>query len=391
MNKTFLLVLTGMFLSQLYFSNQKQAITHNEIKNEEQSLKDVNINREKKNTTSSTGPYLNTDATYYYYNLTENFAKNYKGTCNYVAIAMFLSYYDTFWDDDIIPYQYEINPASTVAIDQRTSSPGIRTDKIPGYTHEEAMNLSNSEYYDLVMGMTDRYFQPFLFKIAEDDLGYELQHNEESFATMLAIERAMFIDHYLQTYGGLEATDYKISIQGSDGNTAFSSTIKSHIIEQVKKGKPVLASIIMDSISHTCIIYDYNAANDVLYLHFGNYQATVHMSSAASMYTYFCSALTIEFNSKHNHSNNYVLVTNGNVTYHCGCELPTHQHKYTHSYAQYDGTYHTEFCHCGASKQNLHTVEGFDRYEPCIYCGATVDLWTTGTLSVIKENELEVV
>ncbi len=389
MNKPFLLTLISVFLGQLYFSNPLSTLNY--YKNIEHSLKNTNSEK-KKASNSTTGSYLNNDATYYYYNLTENFAKNYKGTCNYVAIAMFLSYYDTFWDDNIIPYQYEVNPASTVAIDQRTSSPGIRSDKIPHYTHEEAMNLSNSEYYNLVMEMTDTYFQPFLFKIAEDDLGYELKHNENSFATMSAIERAIFLDHYLQTYGGLEQTDYKITMKGGDGDITYSDAIKSYIVEQAKKGNPVLASIIMDSISHTCIIYDYNATSDILYLHFGNYQATVHMSSMASINTYFCSALTIEFNSKHNHSNNYILVTNGNLTYHCGCELPTHKHKYTHSYAQYNDEYHLEYCHCGASKQNLHECTGlYGRYEACIHCGTIVDLWTTGTNGVIipKKEEID--
>lgn len=45
---------------------------------------------------------------HYFDNLTYNFGVNYKGSCGYVAMAMLLSYYDTYISDDIVDEQYDI-------------------------------------------------------------------------------------------------------------------------------------------------------------------------------------------------------------------------------------------------------------------------------------------
>lgn len=42
----------------------------------------------------------------YFYNLEDNFSDNAVGTCGYVAMAMLLSYYDCFWDDNLVPDEY---------------------------------------------------------------------------------------------------------------------------------------------------------------------------------------------------------------------------------------------------------------------------------------------
>ena len=41
-------------------------------------------------------------STIYFDNLNYNLGENVKGSCGYVAIGMYLSYLDTYWDDDII-------------------------------------------------------------------------------------------------------------------------------------------------------------------------------------------------------------------------------------------------------------------------------------------------
>lgn len=47
-------------------------------------------------------------ATYYFDGLNQNLGYNQYGTCAHVALGMLLSYYDTFWDDDIIEEQYDV-------------------------------------------------------------------------------------------------------------------------------------------------------------------------------------------------------------------------------------------------------------------------------------------
>lgn len=42
----------------------------------------------------------------YFSNLRSNFGTNRFGTCAFVAMGMLLSFYDTYWDDSIVPSAY---------------------------------------------------------------------------------------------------------------------------------------------------------------------------------------------------------------------------------------------------------------------------------------------
>ena len=43
----------------------------------------------------------------YFSNLVDNFGNNTHGTCSYVAIGMLLSFYDSYWNDNLIPESYD--------------------------------------------------------------------------------------------------------------------------------------------------------------------------------------------------------------------------------------------------------------------------------------------
>lgn len=47
-------------------------------------------------------------ASFYFDGLNKNFGNNTYGTCNYVAIGMILSFYDTYWDEGFIPEKYDV-------------------------------------------------------------------------------------------------------------------------------------------------------------------------------------------------------------------------------------------------------------------------------------------
>ncbi len=44
---------------------------------------------------------------YYFSNLKQNFANNAFGTCTYVSMGMLFSFFDTYYDDNFIPTQFE--------------------------------------------------------------------------------------------------------------------------------------------------------------------------------------------------------------------------------------------------------------------------------------------
>ncbi|MBR3266583.1 MAG: hypothetical protein IKI55_00435 [Bacilli bacterium] len=77
----------------------------------------------------------------YYTNLTEHFPTNNANNCGYVAISMLLSYYDTYWNRDIIPDQYN-NPDQTVIdshYDRDYSSPGVNDFYAPVVIDKDAV------------------------------------------------------------------------------------------------------------------------------------------------------------------------------------------------------------------------------------------------------------
>lgn len=86
-------------------------------------------------------------SSYYFKNLTDNFGNNMKGSCTYIAFAMLLSYYDTYWDDTIIPESYDmITMLSTNKLGLNVESPGI-------YTENSSLvwsSMSTANYYQVV-------------------------------------------------------------------------------------------------------------------------------------------------------------------------------------------------------------------------------------------------
>ena len=61
----------------------------------------------------------------YFNNLDLNMPTNNVGNCGYVALTMLLSYYDTYWNGDIIPDIYN-NPNQTVISALTTQSTTLR-------------------------------------------------------------------------------------------------------------------------------------------------------------------------------------------------------------------------------------------------------------------------
>ena len=382
MKKYFLLLILFLLLPNIsMFNNFKKIEDHNHIKL---------IDRDKK--LSATRPmYLINNATYYFYNLTQNYAKNYQGTCAYVATAMLLQYYDTMWDDNIIPSRFEVESISTESIHYRTSSPGIRTDKIPGLTDDQAIELTNSEYFDYVMNMSNSYFQPFLFKYVYENFGHNyIDVISGSFASLNEYGRECLINDYLKNYIGYSPDSYSIEIIGSDGGGVEPEILRQYVIQKVKQGIPVLVGGTVGVNGHACIAYDYDSSTDTIYLHWGVPFGSIPSPITAENDFIFRSATTLQFYGQHNHTNNYQLVTNGNVTYYCGCHLVTHKHV-AHTIETYDDEFHIENCFCGYSKRDFHTCTGnFGRYENCTECGTLVDLWSVSTNAIIREEELEV-
>lgn len=89
----------------------------------------------------------------YYYHLSDNKLTNNLGICGYTAISMFLSYYDTYWDDNFIPENYDSDPSKVLSTNlyshSNYNSPGINN------TLAESTNISNLKNEIKKRGITD--------------------------------------------------------------------------------------------------------------------------------------------------------------------------------------------------------------------------------------------
>ena len=81
----------------------------------------------------------------YFFHLGTNTPYNRFGSCGYVALSCLLSFYDTYWNDNIIPEQYDQNSANI------NISPGVKNKStLNALTAEEYYNAIISNNYNNV-------------------------------------------------------------------------------------------------------------------------------------------------------------------------------------------------------------------------------------------------
>ena len=337
--------------------------------------------------------FLQTYAAYYFSQLKENFGYNHKGTCSYVAVAMLLSYYDTYWDDsiieqnidgvtnevwDVVENEFDI----TKPLKDNEQSPGIRSEMddvlylkyMKGLSSTE--KLSDSDYDNFVLSNSNTYFHLELVRLGTQVLGMEYGIYPRHIVDLL--------DHYLYTYKGYDSSQVTINYK----NWAdLQDNKRDYIIEKVKNGIPVIVSggnISLDPWGHTYIIYDYDEANDELYCHMGwiedpdpdVFHEYTHVKFSTIGGTLIGGAITLEFNTPHSHSNNYVD-SEGNT--YCSCYFPIlrdiHRHEYE-ACAGAENMFHVYKCGCVAENDTpvLHRfetviVDNDQHKDVCIDCG----------------------
>lgn len=124
MNKASIIVLN---LIHLLFSNNFINTPKNiELcpKDNYMTLKMFNI--EFSNQNSNTVPSNSNDVVTYFSNLYKYSPMNSYGSCGYVSLIQYLSYYDTFYNDSIIPENYERSQGNVATFEEAFSiSPGV--------------------------------------------------------------------------------------------------------------------------------------------------------------------------------------------------------------------------------------------------------------------------
>lgn len=240
-------------------------------------------------------------ASVYFNNLKSNFGNNAYGSCSYVSIGMLLSFYDSYWNDDFIPEQYDIKAYFQSTLQQYADFelPPFDVDS-PGIMFESNSligNLTLSEYLDVVNQNSNSYFQ---FKLIQ--LGKTLFGNEKFDTTfnplgMTHSDLVSFLNYYLFTYRSMPSNSVVVS-----SNNGTSSAVRNFAISKIQDGIPVILRAKKPGSStdgHAFVAYDYDDVNNEIYVHAGWRDepadtALTHVSLSDLGYTDLWDATSIE-------------------------------------------------------------------------------------------------
>lgn len=390
MKKLILIPLLGLLFSRatVLNTNNHQNIDQHEHETHTEQVKNVNKEKRNSNYEEEEGPYLDTEAAHYYYYLRMNYPLNHKGTCAYVAIAMLLQYYDTFWNDNLIPENYEVEEISTTSINDITVSPGLKPNKVPGYADEDVIDIPNADYFNLTIPNYQTFFLYYLFWMAYYDLDILSMDTEDCFASLSSFGRNTLMNHYLQNYANIDASDYTFETINNDYDMSQSETVKEYIVEKVRLGIPVLVCMMWNNQLHACIAYDYDIETNRVFLHCGDYSGTYHYDAELASSVYFMSAATLNLHGvPHSHSDNYKMFnSDATTTPYCGCQLDVHRHVY--NYTSTGVSYHRITCFCGENYLARHSLTGTGHLRRCMYCNQLVDT-TQGPIISMGNKEDE--
>ena len=254
---------------------------------------------------------------YYFINSFENYGRNVKGSCTQLALAQLLSFLDTYWDDTLVPENYEkYSYLPTNQLSYTVDSPGIKRESLA-----LVGGLSTYDYYwNVVDDYSDEYFHLLMIKIGYEQFGYYNFSDPVNPAALYDGQINSIADYYLFTYLGKSRDNYTIG-----SSTSTSANNRNYIINKVKTGIPVLVRASLPGGGHAMVAYDYDEDNDQLYFHAGWESDSVHRSESSLGVTKYFDAMIITPNTNHIHTSNYLYADDDLTNYHCPCNfvIPT--------------------------------------------------------------------
>lgn len=242
----------------------------------------------------------------YFENLDTYFPENSVGSCGFVSLIQAMSYYDTFYSDNVIPEVYDRHNTSATTLNEAESSS-------PGVLHESFYDYNYSNYHDFCHATQSNNFQSLLTVLHNINLSTD---NQTDFHYSIgAWDYDNVFDSFYGESSGIYVTEYYDLTQ-----SLYEQAIKSII----DSGNPAIVHISKndpstnDVIAHSVVAYDYD--DDHIYANFGYGVGSTHIPLIGGSYEYseIYYAASLNFSSiGHTHSNNYVAY---NYEY-CGCNL----------------------------------------------------------------------
>lgn len=254
----------------------------------------------------------------YFSNLRENIGNNRYGSCSYVALGMLLSFYDSYWNDLFIPEEYDVEPTSvfTTYPSADFAFPSFYAES-PGILFEptdEVDSLSLDDYSLYISKNSNNYFQCQLLSLSQSYFGTAKFENEFTSFGMTFTDLSRFLGHYLYDYRNFNTSQVVIS------SCNDKTLVRSYAIEKIKKGIPVILRSESPSLGgHAFIAYDYDEANDEIYVHTGwrdeySGKTLTHVSLSSTGFTMLSDAISLDILMPSSFSFNYHSTLGDNGT-----------------------------------------------------------------------------
>ena len=341
---------------------------------------------------SATSEEYNTVAHHHFDNLTNHIPKNVNESCSYVAASLLLSFYDSYWHDDIIAecYEYASVPTCTPNNSYPTGVAKLLTEN----SEWNAFEAKEKPYSEFIYSsnsngkLIDQYFHLYLLSLGIEQGFYEDGANSESYGITLD-EQAAILDFYFDLRFG--PNDYVLPYGETNEDIPFNihvlyefspnssrDTVLQIIEEQVESGNPVLysgarlatedeeanadTSSLENDEKEAHAMIAYNVDEDgFIDLHTG-YGTGSHSKYPGTDFNLDIGVLWIEINEEtlpHSCSNNYRWAPTD--SYVCSCEAyknlhPEHIHEDSGDLLRRDATTHTYECIWGDEITEPHDL-----------------------------------
>ncbi len=249
-------------------------------------------------------------APYYFKNLTNNYGYNKYNSCGYIATAMIMSFWDTYWDDNVVAENYERHadlPVNHTVLS--VESPGGEREPANLYTMDD-----EDLYHQNMHNYSDEYLHFLMINIGDDLYGTEVGDYTMYWNNYLSLWR-----EYLINYRGYSESELEF--------TNTSTNVRETAIQLIKQGIPVkLSTTVYNSYGkaiggHAVVAYDYNESTDEIYCHFGWESNATHVTIEQMNCRGYNHITAVKFLNAHSHSDNFDFRRNGEVIHHCPCEL----------------------------------------------------------------------
>lgn len=292
----------------------------------------------------------------YFCNLYKNSPYNAQSSCAYVSLIQYLSYYDTFYDDSLIPEDYDSFDHASSIEEAALTSPGVCREEYPlglqyHYNENNEVIIDNygTDLYNFVIKEKDHNLEAYYTYIYNSYLDLDPLYYIDSNAMWeyhVILERAKGLKEKNLTF---EYEDYLYKYDNY-WNEDCVNFFDSYVKDTLDKHVPIILHIAeKGSLAnyHSVVAYYYD--EEGIHCNYGRGKETTDMVIPDDYY--ILQAGTIDFsNSKMlPHSTNYKV----NFDNYCGCGK---LHEHTIKCQFLDSVKHEYACICGFKHTSLHFV-----------------------------------